>query len=205
MANDTPTRSPFKETRAEYFAALGEFIHAFAYAEASLQYALWREAGVSSMVARAVFSGVRIDQGKDLINRLIDATGRKRPPEIAAAFAQLTELTKARNDLVHYGAAFQAGGIEVSNEISAHTPDRLRVRPISKAILEAMTADTRRISAMIGLHSSMRGAKPADRAGFSDDLAFLASQAWQYKPSQQPPPQQPRRDKSPKQSRRPDA
>lgn len=197
MAN-APKNSPFQTSRADYFAGLGELIHTFAQVEAQLQYALWEEAGVSSEVAKAIFSGVRLDQGKDYINRLTDALGRPRDPLLARGFAQLTALNKARNDIVHYGARFEAGLMQVSTEIAAHTPDRIRITPISKEILEAMISDLLHIKWIIQIHMIGLQRQTRDHARW---VSEATERPWRYTPPQPPSPERPIRDKPARQSR----
>ncbi|WP_292107862.1 hypothetical protein [Brevundimonas sp.] len=184
--------------RADYFAGLGEFIHVFSQVEAQLQYALWSEAGVSPEVAKAVFSGVRLDQGKSLIIRLQDATRKARNPVLERAFSQLTVLTNARNDIVHYGARFRGGGIEVSTAMAAHIPDRLRIIPIDEGTFRAMIADLYQIKWVIDLHIIGKGRTPPDYGKWVRQAAELP---WQYTPPQQSPPQKPRQTPHPMRSR----
>lgn len=205
MNDQPPISANSDEAITEYFTGLGRFIHAFAYAEGSLQEALCREAGVSPAAGVALFSSVRVDQAKDMINRLADASGRERSPILARAFAQLTEIARARNDIVHFGATFQSDGIQVSNEKAAHIPERLRVRPLSPAIMNALAEDVSRISAMIWLEGAARLAPTETREEMADHLDFLASQPWQYKPPAPPPPTKQRRDNPPKRMPQPDA
>ena len=177
-------------------------MHTFAQVEAQLQYALWAEAGVTPEVAKAVFSGVRIDQGKSYIVRLMDSLGRKRDPLLAHGFAQLTEINNVRNDIVHYGARFEAGLMVVSTEIAAHTPEKLRVTPVSKEILEAMTSDLLHIKWIIMLHM-LQLERPLPDQEKRVKEAF--ERPWRYKPPPQPLPRKQNRDQRPKQSRQRDA
>jgi len=183
--------------RADYFAGLGEFIHVFSQVEAQLQYALWNEAGVSPEVAKAVFSGVRLDQGKNLIIRLQDATRKERNTLLDSAFAQLKILTSARNDIVHYGARFEGGKIHISTAMAAHVPERLRVTPIGKDTFQAMISDLHHIKWVVILHMLSKGTPPPQ---YERDVLSASERPWQYRPPQQPP-QTPRQAPRPKQQR----
>jgi hypothetical protein len=99
--------------------------------EADMQHALWRTAGVKSPIEPAIFSGTRIDAAASFIKRIAEAEGwpAKRRRTLDDVSAQLGEITRVRNDILHYGAS-ATGKDEwtISNKLVAHTADRIRPR-----------------------------------------------------------------------------
>src|SRR5580658_8089494 len=62
-----------KKRLAEYHAALGRFVHRFAEAEMAAPFVLRHYAKLPLATARALLSGVRVDQMKSLLGRLAEA------------------------------------------------------------------------------------------------------------------------------------
>jgi hypothetical protein len=128
----------------KYYAALGEFIHAYSDVEAELQRTLWHHAGVKEPVAQAVFSGVRTEAAISNINRIGEARkwSELKKRKFKSLFDQLQIINKLRNDIVHRGASLQADGTWLSsNEKFVHIAERTTTTPVSAAILNAAGAD----------------------------------------------------------------
>jgi hypothetical protein len=205
MAESKP-KSPAPPTLQhydDYWHALGEFIQAFAEVEAEMQLLIWHETGVTGDMARAIFSGFRIDQAKDLINRVRETKGSGEDQRLKRAFAQLTLITKARNDIVHFGAKFVGDGFTVSNELAAHVPNRLRQFEVSPTTLRAMRDDIATIRYAItvaGLEISLLGASPQEVEAQEPIVQMFknfADDAWRYKPPLPPQPKTPRQPHPP--------
>jgi hypothetical protein len=173
-----------------YWKALGRFIHAFSDAEAIVQMLLWTESAVTVDVARSIFSGARIDTAKGFITRLRESRGVGEHPQLKRAFDQLAVITRARNDIVHYGAKFDGTTFSVSNSLVAHIPERTRSFAVSPEIFEEMIADLGAIRSILGAYQLERmketpGAILAgDPQDVIDSLYRTGSAPWQYKPTQ---------------------
>ena len=173
MASDDPSNVFY-----EYFYALGQFIATFASVEHLLAHALKTLAGVTPEVALAIFSGDRIDTVKSKINRIRDFQGLPRDPDLERAFAQLTQITNVRNNLVHYRTYFL--GFEamptVSNK-SATRPEQARTTEVPPQVLYNMTRDLDAIQSTIIL--TLLPGDRQDRA--LDAIRASVRTPWHYK------------------------
>jgi len=171
------------EAQRSYWEALGQFVSRFAEIERAMQILLRSIAGVHDHVGKAVFSGVRADAAKDLINRTLDAKGDETTKAaLKRHFEQFGIITKIRNDILHYGAQFDSlNRATISNAIVTHIPDRLRKFQITPDDLEDMTIDLNVIK--IGIYVAL-----GLEYGSKEWLAHwypLSQSPWLYK---QPPP-----------------
>lgn len=192
----------------DYWHALGQFIDGFAWIESEMQLLIWQETKVPADMAKAIFSGFRLDQAKDLINRAREASGKTEDKRLKRAFAQLTVITKARNDIVHYGATFVGEVFSVSNAIAAHVPNRIRETDVSPKVLLAMIADLYTIGNALSAYQQellrpdlSPDWEPAVVKHFDEGIKRLhqfADAPWQYKPPQPPPQPTPRPSRPPK-------
>lgn len=183
-----------------YFEALGRFVNEFAGVESALLFALKTYTKVSWPVARAIFSGARIETAMDFINRICNALdpGQERREELDDVFTQLRVINEIRNSLLHYGSAtFSDKGRVTSNVRTAHLATRIREYSVSLDIINAMTADLQKISFHLTLQCLRPDASFAERAAEIPEIAGT----WRYKPVQQPRARQGNR--TPPRSRRP--
>jgi hypothetical protein len=182
-----------------YFEALGRFVNEFAGVESALLFALKTYAKVSWPVARAIFSGTRVDTAMDFIKRICEAfdPGQERREELDNVFKQLRTINEIRNSLLHYGSATLSDrGRITSNVRIAHVPTRIREHPVPLDIINAMTTDLQKISYHLTLQCLRPDASFAERAAEIPEIAG----AWRYKPARQPrarqgnrtPPRSPR-------------
>jgi hypothetical protein len=162
------------DPKAPYYEALGRFVDMFANVESAMAFTLWHYAKTPRHIARAVFSGVRIDAAIDLINRLIAVTdvSADLQKDLNYVFPQLKIINKARNDIYHYGASG-------TTRLKALTEDRVRTFPVSSSILNDMSADLNKIilhlyTGHMGLHPLLPTAR----------LAILQD-PWRHKPQPQ--------------------
>ncbi len=196
----TPSGPNSFEYIQRYWQALGQFIDQFAAIEAAMQTALWHYANVPAPVAKAVFSGVRINTTMDFIRRLFEVSNIDESIKADAVyvFSQLSAINKARNDIVHFGAKF--AGVEgsqaiVTNEALALTEERQKTIPISPEILVDMTADLRKIEVhLFDKHIKTERSESVRHPG----VAVLLNASWRYKPAPQEKRPKKTRDKPPK-------
>lgn len=147
--NDPDSKKTEQENDA-YWIALGRFVHLYSAAEAAMQVLLWDKAKVSSEVARAIFSGVKVREAINQVKRICEAEGDASYEIIKPAFDQLSTITSARNDILHFGSKFEDGKPQfVTNKRAAHTPDKIRHFPVSPEMLGQMTADLAVITTQI--------------------------------------------------------
>ena len=175
-----------------YFRNLGIFIHKFAEVETWLLMAVAKQADIKPPLSQAIFVGVRVATAKDMINRMREAQGIPENAILKRAFAQLTEITNVRNDIVHYGARFR-GEWEphVSNALAA-MPGKERSTIATPELLWQMINDLQTILTAIThvLFDFVSDAEPAERP-------------WRYKPALQAHIGQLNQRKNPKPKRPP--
>jgi hypothetical protein len=200
-----PVSTSTVEQSNNYWRALGELIDVFSKIESEMQALIWQETKVPADMAKAIFSGFRIDQAKDLINRAREANGRPEDERLRRAFAQLTLITKARNDIVHYGAKFDGQAFSVSNEIAAHVPNRHRKFEVSPTVLHAMITDLWTINCALGAYKFWLAIQEYGPDGMPNVVRAIpvlqeyADEPWQYKP---PPERQPKKRPPPRSPKR---
>lgn len=163
-----------------FWEAIGSFVSTYALVETNMQRALWRSAGIAPPTAQALFSGTRTDAAMNLIRRIAEA--EQWAPERKAitdnVFSQLGEITRLRNDLLHYGATpDELDSWTISNAIVAHTAERLRVTKITLLTLRDAEWDLYKIAThlVVIAHGWLHVPE------FNDILA----DAWRYKPERQ--------------------
>lgn len=199
--SETSTDEAQQALRA-YHQALGSFVSAFAMTEQLLQLTLRLFAGLENKIGSALLSGVRPDQAKDLLNRVLDV--RNMGPVkgmLKRHFDHLGLITKVRNDILHYGAEFETPEVLiVSNERDAHVPSRLREIRITPSSLRQMNLDLGTIRC--GLLAAVEEIIPSDR-----DYKWRehAREPWRYKPPPQGTLGQTGQKNRPKRSPRPPA
>lgn len=132
-----------------YFSALGRFVTMFSLVESATALVLWGAAGLKPPMAQAVFSGTRMDVATGTIKRIFDINEESgyRKGKIVEAINQLSIITKARNDVLHYGIDFLSDPLDlrITNALFAHIGSKIRTTKISSDILENMTVDLARI------------------------------------------------------------
>ena len=165
---------------AGFHEALGHFVHEFAFVERTLFFQLVVEAELPMEVAQAIFSDARIDKAKDTFKRIRASKGLGLPETLDRAFQQLGIITRARNDILHYGTEQKdKQTLYVTNRLVAHIEDRKREFLISVDILNQMRADIQTIQACFATNL-LTGRAPQE---FIDAGFGPASQApWRYKP-----------------------
>jgi hypothetical protein len=167
----------------EYWSALGRFADVFALVEHDMQLTLWHCAKVKKPVAQAIFSGTRIDAASGLIKRISEAkrwsqTRRKR---LDIMLSQLGEITRVRNDILHYGGLPLGNEWTVSNMLYAHIQERVRTTKITPKILDNLSADL--ITICIELQLMRDLSKVPDWVQKENRMPPVG--AWHYKPERQ--------------------
>src|SRR5215217_3261382 len=114
---------------SKYYDAVGRFVSMFSTVEEYMQRALWRCSGIAAPIAPAIFSGTRVDAASGYIKRIAEAQNwpKEEREELDEIVSQLSEITRLRNDILHYGANWSSPTeLTVSNELLAHTPAKIR-------------------------------------------------------------------------------
>jgi hypothetical protein len=180
------------EPYKEYWKELGRFIHMFSQTEQRLMALLAKIVGVNSKIAGAIFSGTRAESGKDLINRVLDATGRSDVKKrLEYPLAQLGVINTVRNNLVHWGAHHDGSpDLLVSNSFQSPIPDRLTEFRLGPKDMQAMQHDLVKIGFFFLLeqHPSPETGDTV-RPEYDDYLA----EPWLYKRPPQAPHETERR------------
>jgi hypothetical protein len=182
-------KQPKKTTKAQvhrYLREVGWFVTMFSAVENCVHETLWHFAKVDPIIARCIFSGIRIDAAIGQLKRIGEATewpkGHKDLFDHVAQ--QLGEITQLRNDLLHYGVTGETPDtLVVTNEKYAHIKSRIRSTKISVAILEQATKDIFIILLKFGLLDG-RLKWPIKRHRHVIHDAFRQI-AWHYKPERQ--------------------
>ena len=173
----------------EYFIELGRFVHQFSALENLMQIFLTLQTGVGMDVARACFSGVKMDLAKSYIKRTREAQGVPESALLERVFAQITILTAARNDILHHGANFEsiesADGF-VTNKSFA-MPGREYTFPVSPDILRDLSSDVNAVKngifALMVKSVKLEGAPPPE---FMETFERSALAPWRYTPPARP-------------------
>lgn len=190
-----------------YWAALGKFLHQFSDVERAMQRTLWRMAGVEPQIGRAVFSGVKVDGGASLLNRICDAMDRQDVKgRLEPTLAQLSVINAVRNNIVHWGATHNRADNDftVTNEFLAIVPDRVRSYRVTVLDLHAMTADLHGIALRLA-REEITDEEVAQSSVLTRVFAEAMRTPWLYRPRQQSPSKKKRPPKSPKHRSKRDA
>lgn len=171
--------------RAPYWTALGMFLEEYSAVELFITLCLYDLAGVPHGVGRIIFSGTRVDLASTWIRKLAVAKGVQpaRRRMLFRSLDQLSIITKARNDILHYGPDDPGGERTESVVISSvHAFPRGRGRrfPMSPRHLWAMTVDVNLISSTLLLFR--KNPVLPNSLGVVRSLADMHRQPWLYKP-----------------------
>jgi hypothetical protein len=165
---------------AAYYAAVGEFILAYAAAEAALHLAVRHFSGLDDANARIVFAGMRL---KDLSERLRALT-RSKPKdheEIDYLLVQLDLIREERDKLVHRRVEFDVNvGFKASNKLMAKSEEHAEEKIFDLVELVDMEQDCQAIFYRLCVK-----AEQLDVATLKNLSLLSAYAAWRYKPSQQ--------------------
>ncbi len=128
---------------ASYYQELGQFVTHFALVETVLIHVLQFETKTPLDMSKVIFTGVRADQAKTLINRAREANKKGDDETLKRVFAHLTIIANVRNDLLHHGPF----SLSVSeNELMAFITNFRRV-PAHKAYhYPVTTSELRQLS-----------------------------------------------------------
>jgi hypothetical protein len=169
----------------EYRLALGTFVEAFAQVEAAIFYALSYHAKTRHPIAKALFSGTRVETAAGFLRRLADADLIEAAEwqQLEPVLAQLHHVNDIRNAILHYGAQGIAAGRRafVADGLRALTVEKMRVFPISADILADLTYDCHKIYRHLIVRHSGRPAL----IGKHPELEAVLEGAWRYIPPRQ--------------------
>lgn len=143
MDNNILANALLGPKRQSFWEALGRFIETFALLEGCMFILLQQRTGVTVEIARAIFSGTRIDAAMNTIRRMNEASsGERIDPYLEEAFLKVAELLSARNDIVHLGPLFGDDYERfVTNGLKALTPKKIKHQIFSSETLQMMTHD----------------------------------------------------------------
>jgi hypothetical protein len=172
-----------------YYDALGHFVSDFSRIETTLQQALWMAAGVEPTVARAIFSGLKVEGCLQFMKRIADA--KKWKPDQKRRLEEITQrlgpLNKLRNDILHYGVTLDVGTPDswlFSNRNFAHIPEKIREFSITPRLLTDASADLSKLFYLTVLLSLYDRPSPKFGRSIEKKLAEHLDRAWRYKPPQ---------------------
>lgn len=179
-----------EEPYRDYWQALGRFIDQFASVEKHMQIMLRHYAAASEAVGRVVFSGHRINDGIDTVNRLLDARALPRvKARLRPVFGQLAQINTTRNNIVHWGVTHDwAAGLAVTSP-GVLVTNRHLVQPgrteqrylVSLDDFGDMTADLIKI----GMHFNVEMYRDhLNRQLYRRALREVLNASWSYKPPQ---------------------
>jgi hypothetical protein len=173
---------------AGYYRALGEFVEAFADVEGELFLYLYTLVGVDYNMARAVFSGVRVQEAVSFIRRIMEIRPSKIPEGLDEVLAQILIINDTRNLILHHSVSgrYSKGQLirTISNIDRALTARRAKELPISEKILSDMTDDLFHIKTFLFHEAAllMELLPPETRARI-ERLGPVPVGAWLYKPA----------------------
>lgn len=170
-----PRKSSSLRQHEAFWSLLGQFVWVFSATEVNLRDALWKLSQLKPTIARAVLSGIKIDQAISLIRRIGEAEDWQsaRKSEFDYVFAQLIIINSLRNDLLHNQAYVEGRSITASNWFVAHIPERIRSTTIHLKDMRHALFDLGTINLWLVIFAH------GEHAG---DLRKLArSRPWRYK------------------------
>lgn len=169
----------------EYLLALGTFIAWFACVETVLNSAVWHFSKLRAepQIARAIFSALRVDAAMNHLTRLIEARRLKGGDiaDLKLIMDHLGKIARARNDIVHLGAAGY-GKLEVTNRQYAHVRSRRRRTIVSAKILDDMTVDLMDIFERLTIIADDVPSDHTVRQMRKIYPHFSGKPTWQYRP-----------------------
>jgi hypothetical protein len=183
-AAESPSGSP---EDIAYWQALGEFIETFSATESMLFTYLSIYAGLAHYSAKALLSGIHVDQIINYIRRMWYA--RPPDPEIAlqlgAAMTQLALINNVRNNVVHFASTATFGEERISTNISrALKAEKVREYRVSARIIKSMVSDLNEITDCIIYALTVLIQPPTARDSLETQIVLSSS--WQYKPPLDP-------------------
>lgn len=189
-------------TRENYWRALGEFIDRFAIVEVAIHLLLQERTKTHLEIARAVYSGVRMQAAMGLLNRLSQVLPlpEDRQHDQEHIFAQLGIITRVRNLILHYGAGTLSGPEEwfVDDWLTAINDEQITRIKISVPILSNLIHDLRKINVHLSERHLWR--EPGLMSPYEDELHLL-HEPWRYKLPEQGSRRRKPRGTTPKRSR----
>jgi hypothetical protein len=180
---NTPKPAAGKERLNAYYLALGCFTHRFAWVEEAVHTVLSHYAKLPPAAARALLSGVRVDETKNRLSRLheVGLISDADWMDVEPMFQQLGIINNRRNEIFHHGASFIAEGAGVvTNATMALTEERITKFDISADIIDDMTADLKKIF----FHLYVRHMGQPQK---HPKLEEILREPWRYKPQSVPP------------------
>jgi hypothetical protein len=178
----------------DFWSALGRFIYDFSGIERFLFLYLLVTSKMPIADAQAVFTDAKIDKAKQAIKRLRQARGLPGDDRLDCAFNQLADITRLRNDLVHYGPTPKPdGSFEISDLLwKLNNPRTYRV---AAEDIRNATVD---LGTLMEFHLKHMLTEISPEIPFIKNMPQVALLPWKYKPSQPIRPPSSTRTKSAK-------
>lgn len=179
-----------------YWESLGRFVSEFSATELSLLYTIKAFADLEAELARAIFGGVRLQDGISALNRVLIATGRTRTKRrLVPVLKQLAEINTTRNNIIHWGTTMVSEGVFlVTNKEIVHSGQIPQHYTVTPRELSDMTMDLIKIR----IHLSKEGERDRiSRLLYRKVLRPIVHAPWSYRvPQRAAPPQKSSRKRS---------
>jgi hypothetical protein len=160
--------------------ALGRFIYDFSEVERALFLYLIITSKMPIADAQAVFTDAKIDKAKQTIKRLRQARGLPEDDRLGCAFNQLADITRLRNDLVHYGPIPKLdGSFEISDALWKLTNSRTYT--VTADDIKNATVDLGTLKEFLLKHMLT---EISPEFPLIKNMPKVALLPWRYKPSQ---------------------
>lgn len=178
-----------------YFAMFGRFIAEYALAEAAVHMVARHLVGLSNDAARAIFSGLRLNDIQNRIFALMDLT--KFPQDkkkiVEDCFSQLDAIGFHRDRLVHRSLNFDQDRrvLSADNVFTAKSVSKTELHTYTLGDLDDMRDDAGKI-----FYRLSQITHPQETSQNDSVIAWVNS-PWRYKPPEPPP-----RPKSPRKARK---
>ncbi len=178
----------------DFCNALGRFIYEFSEVERSIFLYLIITSRLPIQDAKAVFTDARIDKAKQAVKRLRQARDLPEDNQLDCAFNHLADITRLRNDLVHYGPQPQADQTFVISD-DLWKINNTRTYKITADDLKYATDDLGKLKVFFLKHMLT---ETVPNVPLIKNMPGVELLPWRYKPSQPIRPPSNNRTKAPK-------
>ncbi|MEM6781425.1 MAG: hypothetical protein AAF569_06135 [Pseudomonadota bacterium] len=163
-----------------YYEALGEFIHAFSYAEISVQDAMTSILDIPYRTSLPLLRGMGLKQKIDSIRSFYKEYQLDIDPLLDETLSQLVHILNFRNDLLHSGALWnEDGSMFVDNLNKTTNPKKYKETPVSVELLRTISRDLEKIMTRLEIYTYV---KLTNTEQFEADKKEASKISFQYKP-----------------------
>lgn len=165
----------------DFCNSLGKFIYEFSQVERAFFLYLIITSRMPIQDAKAVFTDARIDKVKHAVKRLRRARGFPDDNQLDCVFNHLADITRLRNDLVHYGAQCRPDHtFEISDDL--WKINNVRIYKVTADDIRNATHDLGKIKEFCVKHMLTETVPYIPLINGMPKVELLP---WRYKPSQQ--------------------